>query len=436
MITKGRWMRVILFFFLFAQFVFPMNTQASDLIAINSRSVNNAYVGNNIIISNIDNIKHLPSIAYNSKHNEYLVTWHTEWAIGTRDIRAQRVSSQGTLIGSEFIVFEHATKDAAQPSVAYDPVNDRYLVTFIFDSTGVGSDWDIYGRIIPWNGPSASLLSFPIVTWTPTSQWNPRVVYAGTQQEFFVVWNNTYPAAILPAYVSGKRIYPDGTFPSSGSDLTLNHASINYINPDVSYNIARNEYLVVWDRVGSSDDIWGVRLRGDAFQLGSGPFSIAAWPDDEMQPSVAACNQINKYLVTWQSDVGTGGSDYAIYGYLVNGDGTLDHVFQIDNTTSPEVEPSVACNWRGNQFMVAYQQRYTNVKYGITARLIYADNSMNEAFVVVPPGTSADRTYPAVAGGRINYLVSWEHQRDGTAYQDIYGKLITPAVIFMPFIKG
>ena len=86
--------------------------------------------------------------------------------------------------------------------------------------------------------------------------------------------------------------------------------------------------------------------------------------------------------------------------------------------------------------MVAYQQRYTNVKYGITARLIYADNSMNEAFVVVPPGTSADRTYPAVAGGRINYLVSWEHQRDGTAYQDIYGKLITPAVIFMPFIKG
>jgi hypothetical protein len=420
-----------------ALLVSPLNGLASSIVDGVSISADDPYLSSNIVISAVDNIKHLPSIAYNSKHNEYLVVWHTEWPIQTRDIRAQRVSAQGTLLGSEFVVYSSDTKDSAQPSVAYDPINDRYLVTFIYDASGNGSDWDLYGRLIPWDGPSDGLTAFPIITW-PSSQWNPKVVYAGTQQEFLVVWNNTYTGGTPPAYISGKRIRPDGSSFGPGSDMTLSESGVNYINPNLSYNLARNEYLVVWDRVGgsgSSDDIWGVRLRGDAVPLGGGPFMIAGWPDNEMSPAVAACNNADKYLVVWQSDVGTGGTNYDIYGYFVTGDGVPEHVFWIDNTTLPEIQPSVACNNGGNQFLVAYQQRWTNLKYGITARQVFPDWSMKSAFVVVPPGASTDRTYPAVAGGKGNYLVAWEHQRDGTSYQDIYGRLVTPNMFFLPFIR-
>ncbi len=133
------------------------------------------------MISSIDNVKHFPAIAYNSVHNEYLVVWHTEWVIGTHDIRAQRVSPTGQLLGDEMLIFANDTRDAAQPSVAYDPVYDRYLVTFIYDYFGSGSDWDLYGRFIPWNGPSPFVHAFPLIEW-PSSQMYPKVVYAGGAQ--------------------------------------------------------------------------------------------------------------------------------------------------------------------------------------------------------------------------------------------------------------
>jgi len=132
-----------------AQFAVPVNGQASPILAGASAATTGPHLSSEIVINAVDNEKYLPSVAYNSKHQEYLVVWSTTWTIGTRDIRAQRVSAQGKLLGSEFTVNENATKDSAQPSVAYDPVNDRYLVTFIFDASGSGTDWDLWGRLIP-----------------------------------------------------------------------------------------------------------------------------------------------------------------------------------------------------------------------------------------------------------------------------------------------
>jgi hypothetical protein len=417
-------------------FTLPAKGQAAPIPDGASAAAGTPHMGNEIVISAINNEKYLPAVAFNSNHNEYLVVWHTRWGGGSlccRDIRAQRVSARGQLLGGEFTVFEDPTKDSVQPAVAYDPINDRYLVTFIYDVFGNGSDWDLYGRLIPWDGPSVSLTAFPIITWT-TSQWNPKVAYAGTAQEFLVVWSNTYAAGTPAAYVSGKRIRPDGTFPSVGAELTLSEPAVNYIDPDVTYNIARNEYLVVWDKVGSSDDIWAVRLRGDAVQLGTGPFVVAGWPDNELHPSVAACNIADQYLVTWQSDHGTGGTDYDIYGYFVTGDGALEHVFWVDGTTAPETESSVTCNREGNRYLVVYQQMWATADYGVTARLVFPNHNLGEPFVVVQPGAAANRTNPAVIGGRYRYLIVWEHQRDGTSYQDIHGKMVTPYVNFIPLI--
>jgi hypothetical protein len=49
-------------------------------------------------------------------------------------------------------------------------------------------------------------------------------------------------------------------------------------------------------------------------------------------------------------------------------------------------------------------------------------------------GVSAEFTAPAIAGGFENYLVAWEHDRAGTSFQDIHGKLITPFTVFMPLV--
>jgi hypothetical protein len=381
-----------------------------------------------IVISALDNEEYLPAAAYNWKHHEYLVVWHTRWTIGTRDIRAARISDTGQVL-STFTVYEHATRDSGQPAVAYDSVNDRYLVLWIFDTLGDGSDWDLYGRLVPWDGPSASLNEFAICTWG-THQWNPQVAYGQAVEEFLVVWMNEYQAGTLPVYISGRRVKAaDGSFPGSDSDFTINHTTENRVNPDVTYNLARNEYLVVYD---NAVDIFGNRFTGDLSHNFGGEFGIAGWPDTEIRPAVAACKEADQYLVAWQSDQGTGND--AVYARFIDGGGTPGNVYLIDDTTSPEQEADVTCNLSGTQYLVTWQTRYTNLKYGIWGRLVQPDETMESGFGIVSPGSATDRTNPISAGGHNNYLVAWEHQRDGTSYQDIHGRLVTPYTVFLPLV--
>ena len=385
------------------------------------------HLSGEIVVSDLDNEEYLPDVAYNWKHHEYLVVWHTKWNIGTRDIRAARVSDTGQVL-SRFTVYEHATRDSAQPAVAYDPVNDRYLVVWTFDAFGNGSNWDLYGRFIPWNGPNAGLTEFPICTWG-THQWNPKVAYGRAMEEFLVVWANEYQSGALPMYISGRRVKAaDGSFPGGSSDLTINHATENRINPDVTYNLYRNEYLVVYDNVV---DIFGIRLTGDLHHNFGGEFGIAGWPDQEQHPAVAACEGADQYLVAWQS-LASGSND--VYARFIRGDGTVAGVHLVDATTSPDEEPDVACDMSGQQYLIAWQTRYTNLKYGIWGRLAHPDESMDPSFAIVEPYATANRMDLVVAGGYTNYLVAWEHERAGTSYQDIHGRLITPHALFMPLV--
>lgn len=392
-------------------------------------AITDPYLSHEIVISDLDTKEYLPSVAFNWKHNEYLVVWHTTWNIGSSDIRAARISVNGEIL-SEFTVHEHATRDSIQPAVDYDPVNDRYLVVWVHDVFGDGSDWDLYGRILPWEGPSASLLAFPISTFG-THQWIPKVAYGRAVEEFLVVWNNEYQDGSLPMYISGRRIKAaDGTFPGNDSDLTIYHTSEQRINPDVTYNLARNEYLVVYDNVS---DIFGTRYTGSINYDFGGEFGIAAWPDAESHPAAAACNAANQYLVAWQSN--QGGTNEAIYARFIAGDGTVGNVYQIDDTTGSEIEADVACNQAGQRYLVAWQTEYAAAPYGIWGRFVHSNETMEPQFPVVDPTQTASRTQPIVAGGHTNYLVVWEHQRTGTAFQDIHGRLITSHIVFIPLVQ-
>jgi len=388
------------------------------------------WMSNEIIVSALDNEQYFPAVAYNSNHDEYLVVWHNKWAGGSRDVYAQRISSKGELLSWFSVTTASMTNDIAQPDVAYDPVNDRYLVVFIYDYNGDGSDWDVYGRIIPWNGPSSSFTEIWISAKT-SHQWTPKVAYAGTQGEFLVVWANEDQSGTTPMYISGRRIKAsDGTFINLSDDLTISNATDARTNPDISYNLARNEYMVVYD---DGSDIFGTRLKGDTLPLGSGEFSIAGFsPDIEINPAVAACNHVGsngQYLVAWQSDQHS--ANDAIYARFIDGLGTNGNIKLIDDTTSPEREPEIACSLSGKEYLLAWETRYTHLKYGIWGRVVHANESMETQFAIVHPGTSTDRLTPAVAASLYDYLVVWKHQRN-TTYQDIHGRIVSPHKIFLP----
>ena len=182
------------------------------------------------------------------------------------------------------------------------------------------------------------------------------MAYGRAVEEFLVVWSNEYQAGAPPMYISGRRVKAaDGTFPGGASDLTISHASQNRVNPDVTYNLARNEYLVVYD---NGADIFGMRLTGNLGHNFGGEFGIAGWPSTEIHPAVAACQGADQYLVAWQSDQSA--SNDAIYARFIRGDGAVAGVNKIGDVTAPDREPDVACNLAGNQYLVAWQQMYTS----------------------------------------------------------------------------
>lgn len=388
-------------------------------------------ISSDITISALDNEQYLPAVAYNWKHDEYLVVWHNKWG-ANRDIYAQRISGQGEL-KSWFAVGPTAPltpypNDRAQPSVAYDPVNDRYFVAWAYDTSGNDTNWDIHGVFVNWDGPIQGLHYTNICDWS-TSQSNPKVVYSRTQEEFMIVWTTLHPS--LPAYISGRRmVAANGTFPSTGSDFTINDASEVRIHPEIAYNLARNEYLVVYDNTW---DVLATRFTGAANPLGGGEFSIAGWPGDEEYPSVDACRGTDQYLIAWQND------QPDIYARFVSGDGTLDGgPLHLDFTSVEEIKPQVACNAAGNQFLVVWQQQFSNSSgpYGVWGQFVNSNKTLGEPFGIMAPtgGVTAEFTTPVVAGGNVNYLTVWEHDRAGTAFQDIHGRFVTPNAVFLPTI--
>ncbi len=383
------------------------------------------YVGSQITISDFDEVESVPDIAYNRRHDEYLVVWQTA---NPYRIRGARISGTGQLLAN----FPINGGPGFQPAAAYDPVHDRYLVVFIFGSSNNPNKPDLLGRFIPWDGPDPSLKSFPIVTW-PTTQIHPDVAYGRALEEFVVVWTNLYtPPSPLPHYISGKRIRAaDGSFPGSGSDMSISHPTQDLLNPSVTYNLARNEYLVVYD---NHADILGKRFTGNLNHDFGGEFAIATWPDGESSASAAACHGADQYLVAWQSDQG-GGND-AIYGRFISGSGALGSVHNIDDSTGPERKPSVSCNDAGNQYLVAWQTEYTNLKYGVWARFVQPDKKMGSSFPVQDPFNQSHRINAVVSGGRTSYLAAWEVERGNSGFWDIHGRTITPFTNFLPVTIG
>lgn len=405
------------------------HARLTKLVAV--AATDSPHLGEEIIISALDNEQNLPSVAYNWQHDEYLVVWQNTWG-GNSNIYAQRITGQGEL-ESWFTVAPTAPlnpypNDRVQPSVAYDPVNDRYLVVWAYDTSGNGSNWDIHGIFVNWDGPIQGLHQFNISDWS-TQQWAPKVAYGRAQEEFMIVWWTDHPS--VPGYISGRRMTSaDGTFPTSGSDFTISDSSEVRGNPEIAYNLARNEYLVVYD---NTQDVFAVRYTGTGLPLAGGEFGIATWPGAETQPSVAACPETDQYLVAWQNN------EPDIYARFIGGAGALDggplHLFY---TSIDEILPQVACNSTGSQFLVVWQNQYSSNTgpYGIRGQFVNNDQTLGSDFEIMAPtsGITAEFTNPVITGGKVNYLTVWEHDRAGTAFQDIHGRLITQSMVFLPMV--
>jgi hypothetical protein len=271
-------------------------------------------LGRNFDISNSTSTAAVvPSIAYNSDRDEYLVVWWNDRP-GNDDIYGRRVSGDGALIGNWFAIAAGAGHERAFPDVAYNSQAEEYLVVWVDDYSDicaqrVSATGQLQGTEINIGGMG-------------DENWGPAVAYASTENKYLVVW--TEKIGTVYAFV-GKEVTTTGS-PGTRFAIDSNCLNCNEAQADLAYNRPRNEFLVVWHKHVDGDyDVYGrrVKMAGSTGTLGPA-FPIFYSVNDEWTPVVAALpghSGQGQYLVVFQTYIGIG--DRWIKGQFVTSDGSL-----------------------------------------------------------------------------------------------------------------
>ncbi len=359
------------------------------------------------------------AIAYNSTDNEYLVVWRGEEDFaplgnGEREIFGQRIDANPTSFGeiapNNFRISNMGPDtdmgpdlainfDAIEPAVAYNPTENEYLVVWEGDDNTpplVNDKDEIFGQRIDGATGGENGVQFRISHTPGIFNFNgsrPAVAFNSAENEYLVVWQgeNDDGTMLQDEYEIYGQLIDGNTGAEMGGDFRISDMgstdgdnTLEARLPDVAYNSADNEYLVVWE--GEDDtpplsgdgefEIFGQRINGaTGVPIGTNDFRISDMGPDSDPSSVnfAALNAgvsynplNNEYLVVWDGDDNTPPlveNENEIFGQRLRADtgAELGGDFRISDagpngTTSLfATRPAVAYGATQNEYLIVWE---------------------------------------------------------------------------------
>jgi len=372
-----------------------------------------------IWVDDVDNYN--PAVAYNSRHDEYLVVWENDRG-ATRDIYARRVAGNGTL-KSSFTIVSNANKWNYLPDVAYNPVRDEYLVVYTYQVNT--SDYDIYARRVKWDG---SWMSAEIsVNLDAAKQWYPAVAYNSQNDEYLVVYENYWSGSLRD--IAAQRVASDGVLLSWRNIATAPNTVRRL--PDVAYNATRNEYLIAYTyQYNPTDgDIYGKVASANLGTLGTEMY-IADTTFN--QDGVALAAGPNEYLAVWEDGPST--THRTIFGRRVSGAGALQPDFAIvDHFNQACVE--VAAGYGPIYgYLVAWRFIGSSSHWDVYGRYVKAgQDSAWESEFAIDTGSDLQRSPALACGSRGDCLVVEEDNWPSADYE-IRGRLALARHVYLPLV--
>jgi hypothetical protein len=373
-------------------------------------------------------------VAYNSTQHEYLVVWRNARSTDFSELYAQRVSTAGQLKGSFDLTSDLSGdgKPRYEPALAYNATDDEYLLVYIYQVVD-HVDYDIRGRRIAWDG-SWKGAEFEIFSWANRGFFKPRIAWNPYRNQYLVVADAFDTSSDKYNDISGRLVMADGTTPYDGHNISVQSQTLQPQASDVTYNIAADEYLVVWRQNFSGDDwnIWGARMYGEDGAVVPTPGPIdTAWTDQD-HPAVSTNTQ-DRYLVVWQQGLDLPTDDWEIYGRELDITGSpVDNSFAIAYSTDDEIYPDVAINGADNQRMVAWQRHIDS------AFAIWQRGWFPEDLTLPPPFEVAPASYiwypPAIAASPSGFLSVYEKRIDTNVC--IYGRMYSNFHTYLPYVEN
>lgn len=276
-----------------------------------------------------------PAVAYNGTDREYLIVWEGDNAADEEyEIWGQRIDAEtGLVLGTAFRISDmgpdaNTGYEARNPAVAYNSTNNEYLVVWWGDDNMdplVDDEYEIFGQRINASGVEVGTNDFRISDMGPNAStlygaWYPEVVYNGADNQYLVVWegdDNTAPLVVDESEIFGQRLNAvDGS--EVGADFRISDMGVD----------------------------------------GAAAF-------DASYPDVAYNSTAGEYLVVWAGDDDTGAlvdDEFEIYGQILDSDGSeLVADFRIsDMGDDGDIDlsadhPTVAYDVNNNQYLVAWE---------------------------------------------------------------------------------
>jgi len=382
-----------------------------------------------------------PAVAWNAIDDEYFVVWQDWRASETRgaDIYGRRVGSDGAPIGGDLRISGfRATADERNPAVTWSAERNEYLVVWEDDRFRDTRGTDVRGRRVAADGRRLGN-DFPISGSRATGcDCRPAVTWNAAASRYLVVWEDGRNEDARGFDIYGRVVRPNGRRLGPDFRISGNRAVGSEGRPAVAWNATEDEYFVVWQDTrryaGLGWEIYGRRLGGAATPLGGDlRLTGAGSVGDDTAPAVAWSPATNRYVVVWEAsrDAASRGTD--VYGRRILATGAVAGLdFRVSGraATGDEGAPDIAWDGASAGFLVVWQDGRDLATRSLDiqgARL--APNGFPEGgnFRISGPDAVRDEWYPALAWSETagRFLVVWQDWRNcSERCFDVYGRLI------------
>jgi hypothetical protein len=310
--------------------------------------------------------QHNSSISVDDDGN-FVIAWedHRNISYSNRsrpDIYAQRYASNGSMLGSNFKVNNHYA-GGRDPSVAADRSGDFVIVWSDSRNFTINDEWntDIYAQRYTSDG-NAIGSNFK-VNDHPAGGSAPSIS-TDSSGNFVITWadlRNAPRGESWPRDIYTQRYTGNGT--TIGSNFKVNDHSDGARNPSISIN-SSGDMVIAWEDNRGEDGIYAQRYaaNGDAISAIGSNFNVNHGWDGVQYPSVSI-DVSGAFTVVWEDYRNAG-----VYAKRYDNDGHgLGNDFRVnENSAGSQGTPSISTDSEGKCLIVwgdsddIYAQRYAS----------------------------------------------------------------------------
>jgi len=258
-----------------------------------------------------------PSISSDDSGN-FVITWHVYYWPEGQDTYAKRYSSDGTALGSNFLVNQGEVGGSSSPSISSDSYGN-FVITWNSDET-------IVARCFSSNGTPLGI-SFEVNNHNQSAfQGNPSIS-SDSYGNFIITWEDVRNE---DRDIYAQRYSSDGTALGSNFKVNNNIESGDRDNPSISSDGDGN-FVIAWDDYRDGDvSIYAQRYSSNGIAIG-GNFKVTNTGYD---PDVILLK--GKIYTTWTDNRGNG-TGYDIWANVLDWNDPTTGIDEKDILKKPSI---------------------------------------------------------------------------------------------------